>query len=258
MVYTIAISPHGKQIEIHITTEIIDNIFHVAKRLEYTIDEFAKAIGFAISTCKRVKSHRELHKKSTIKFIEASVEYIIAKYPKDYTYNENNKKIEPVSSKSPKQFEIGTYYGYFKKENSQQPFHFVLFVKKHMALTLYSQLGVAEGVLKQYDSSYSAVLTETEGERRHLFLIGNNSSRSTNKIFIGTWSDDNGQVISSLCFAVQFKTSKYDTVEKIKKDEDNATKELIEKMPTFVEKFFNEQSKRYIIKQSSIHETGVQ
>jgi len=258
MVYTVTISPHGKQVEIYITTDIIDNIFHVAKRLKYTIEKFAKVLGLPISTCKRVKSHRELHKKSTIKFIVASVEYIITKYTNDYTYNQNNKKIEPVSLKSQKQFEIGTYYGYFKKENTQQPFHFVLFVKKHMGLTLYSQLGVAEGVLKQHDSSYSAVLTETEGERRHIFLIGNNSPRNTNKIFIGTWSDDNGQVISSLCFAVHFKTTKYDTIEKIKKDEDNATKELIEKMPTFVEKFFNEQSKRYIIKQSSVHETGVQ
>lgn len=243
----------GKK-NLNVAKDLIKNILATTKGLGFNNDEIYSKFDFNKATiCTGLKDGKTIATEQK-KFIKAVGDFILAEHSDRYLFNTVTIKFEPIKLPYKKQFEIGTYYGYFKKEDDNKtPFHFILLVEKNRGITLYTSNSICKGVIEEFSDSYSAVLTEIDGEKRQVFLIGNNS-RIEEKFFIGTWhSEDDKKVISSLCFAVYFKHSKYDTIEKIKKDVPNETKELIEKMPTFVADFFSEQTKKHIITQSSVY-----
>lgn len=252
MAYTITITQDDKQIEITVTKILFESVLRVIKTIS-TYKSFNEAIQFPKSTFDYIKKDTTSIKGSTVEFIEKSLTHILSIYNSDFYYNQDSGKIEHKVQRRIKQFNNGTYYGYFKKSNDTDTYHFVLIVKNEK-LTIWSKDGVAEGRINEYSSVYSCVLTELKNEKKQVFLIGKNSPYSNRKFFIATWSTHDNDVLSALCWVEFMPNSQYKTVEQLDAVRKTIRQDIVAKSPKFVDKFFHEQHLKFIKKDNSNHE----
>ncbi len=249
---TIIIVQEQKQIHIFVTKILFESILTIIKTIS-TYKSFNEKIKFPKSTFNAIKKDTDWIRRSTVNYVEKSLSHILSSYSSDFFYNQDSGKIEHKTQKNLKQFNVGTYYGYFKKTNDTDTYHFVLLVKNEK-LTIWSRDGVAEGQLTEYSSVYSCVLTELKNEKKQVFLIGKNSPYSNRKFFIATWSTHDNDILSALCGVEFIPNSPYKTVEQLDAVKRTIRQDIVAKTPKFVDKFFREQNLKFIKKDNSNHE----
>lgn len=238
-----------------LSRQLIENISSILRENKLTLKDIYTRFRFTKQTIRSAITNGKSVSKEEMRFIREVGVHILKEYSEQYFFDVSIMRFIRKEKLKPKQFTIGTYYGYFLKRENTTPFHFIILSQRNQILTLYGDKREYIGELEVFETWYSCVLKEVNGDGRKIFLIGNNNRDVKEKTFIGTWySSQDGQAISSLCYIVLDKGSSYDTIEKIKKNEAIIEAHIINQMPESAKNFFKEQTTIHLIKQSSAHD----